>query len=119
MTRASGRALAEWLPELEREGRLYLFYKTPEWRALRAEVMADHHGECERCAARGRLSRADTVHHEYEVRRFPGMALTRWVGEGEARREVLHPLCNDCHNEAHGRKLSGGKRKPQLNAEKW
>ena len=37
----------------------------------------------------------------------------------EKRREVLHPLCNLCHNEIHGRYLKGNTSKPQLNEERW
>lgn len=111
--------LREWIAELIGSGRLYRFYKTVEWLGLRAQVMADHHYECERCAEAGRYTRADTVHHEYEVRKHPHMALTRWVEGPDGRREVLHPLCNDCHNEVHGRKLKGGKPRAQLNDEMW
>ena len=114
------RRLEDWIRELARDKKLYLFYKSPEWLALRAEVMRDHHNECERCTERGKLTRAETVHHENEVRKRPDMALTRWVDEPDGtRREVLHPLCNQCHNEVHGRVLSGNPPKPQLNAEKW
>lgn len=112
-------SLREWIMQLERDGKLYRFYKTEDWRRLRDQVMADHHSECERCAAQGRYTRADTVHHEFEVRKHPDMALTRYVGDGDGRREVLHPLCNDCHNEVHGRKLSGAKPRQPLNEERW
>ena len=102
------RPLASWIAELATAGKLYAFYKTPEWLALRGDVMRDHNGECEMCAARGEYSPARTVHHEYEVKRFPSMALTRWVeAPGGERREVLHPLCNRCHNEVHDR-CNGG-----------
>lgn len=111
--------LREWVTELARSGKMYRFYKTDEWRRLRAQVMADHHNECERCSERGRYARADTVHHEFEVKKHPHMALTRWVDEPGGRREVLHPLCNDCHNEAHGRKMKGNAPKPQINRERW
>lgn len=73
----SDTPLHEWIAALIRENKLYRFYKTWEWLALRDEVMADHHNECERCAERGRYTRADTVHHEFEVRKHPHMALTR------------------------------------------
>lgn len=112
--------LREWIIQLIREGKLYKFYKTVEWLTLRAQVMADHHSECERCAERGRLTRADTVHHEFEVRKHPHMALTRYVDEPDGtRREVLHPLCNQCHNDVHGRTLKGTKPRPQLNEERF
>lgn len=111
--------LREWIISLIREGKLYKFYKTIEWLMLRNEVMTDHHWECERCAERGRYTRADTVHHEFEVKKFPHMALTRWIDEPDGRREVLHPLCNDCHNEVHDRKLKGNAPKKQMNEERW
>lgn len=104
---------------LARSGRMYKFYKTDDWLHLRAQVMSDHHNECSMCEERGVYTRADTVHHEFEVKKFPHMALTRWVDEPDGMREVLHPLCNDCHNEVHGRKLKGNKRKPQVNEERW
>lgn len=116
----ANRDLGDWVRELDREGKLYLFYKTPEWRALRAEVMSDHHNECERCAREGRLRRADTVHHELEVRRHPSLALTRYAaGPDGQRREILHPLCNGCHNDEHGRTLKGAEKKPPVTAERW
>ena len=126
--------LREWIISLMHSGRMYKFYKTDDWLELRAAVMRDHHNECERCAELGAwvksggasvrsttlfYMRADTVHHEFEVKKFPHMALTRWVDEPDGRREVLHPLCNDCHNEVHGRKLKGNAPKPQLNEEMW
>lgn len=114
------RPLASWIRELIATGKLYQFYKTDEWKALRAEVMADHHNECERCEAQGRLRRADTVHHEHEVRREPELALTRWeVDAAGVKREVLHPLCNQCHNDVHGRTLKGNKPKPPITTERW
>ena len=114
-------ALAAWIRELAGEDKLYRFYKTDEWKALRREVMEDHGYTCSMCEERGKLSKADTVHHEYEVREHPHMALTRYVDDpstGE-RREVLHPLCNRCHNEIHDRTFKGNEPKPQLNEEKW
>lgn len=101
--------LREWILDLMEERRLYRFYKTDDWLTLRDEVMRDHHYECVRCEEKGEYSPADTVHHEYEVKKFPHMALTRWVTDpltGEER-EVLHPLCNQCHNDVHGRTRKG------------
>lgn len=114
------RSLADWIGELIRTDTLYKFYKTDEWLDLRAEVMGDHHNECERCEEQGKLKKADTVHHENEVKKFPSMALTRYTEQPDGtRREVLHPLCNQCHNEVHGRTLKGNPPKKQMNEEKW
>lgn len=113
-------SLAAWIRELMRTNKLYQFYKTMEWRSLRDEVMADHHWECERCESQGKLTRAVTVHHEYEVRKHPELALTRWVTEPDGtKREVLHPLCNQCHNDVHGRTLKGQTPKVPLTEERW
>lgn len=115
------RTLAQWIRELDASGKLYLFYNSPEWKALAAEVIRDHHGECVDCVAIGEYSRAVTVHHEYEVREHPDMALTRYViDESGERREVLHPICKRCHNKRHGR--FGGKVPSTgrfVNVERW
>lgn len=121
----TNRPLAAWIRELEGQGKLYAFYKTPEWRALKEQVLEDHGHECEACAAAGRYTRADTVHHEKEVRKFPGLALTRWVGDPDgARREVLHPLCNRCHNDVHdrcngARRAAKGSKPKDVTEERW
>ena len=117
------RPLGEWIRELADEGKLYAFYNSVEWKALRAEVMRDHGNECESCAARGEYVRATTVHHEYEVKKHPSMALTRWMEQPDgSMREVLHPLCEDCHNAAHDRYCGARKKtkksKP-VTAERW
>ncbi len=115
------RPLAQWIRELDASGKLYLFYNSPEWKALAAEVIRDHHGECVDCVAIGDYGRAVTVHHEYEVREHPDMALTRYViDESGESREVLHPLCMRCHNKRHGR--FGGKMPSTsrfVNVERW
>lgn len=117
-------SLASWIRELIADGRLYRFYKTREWLDLRSDVLADHNNECERCAERGAYSRAQTVHHEFDVKDHPSMALTRYVeGVDGAMREVLHPLCNRCHNEVHGRVCSGStghlRTDPKTRGEIW
>lgn len=116
------RTLADWIRELESEGKLYRFYKTPEWAALRDEVLEDHHHECKRCKEQGHYSYAFTVHHDIEVRDRPDLALTRWITEPDGtRREILEPICMACHNAEHGRDFNGwrGERKPPLTEERW
>lgn len=116
----SGIPLGQWIRQLLAADEEWKFYKTDEWKSLAAAVMEDHNWECERHAERGEYARAQMVHHENEVRDRPEMALTRYVeGPDGKRREVLHPLCNQCHNEVHGRTFRGAKKKPQLNDERW
>lgn len=118
----SDRPLASWIRELYAADKIYVFYNSPEWKALRHEVLEDHGFECEACADHGIYVRADTVHHEYHVHSHPGMALTRYVELPDGtRREVLHPLCNSCHNAAHGR-FDGPRHKPKgkpVTKERW
>ncbi|MDY3981706.1 hypothetical protein ACTQZK_06380 [Paraeggerthella sp. LCP19S3_G8] len=118
--------LREWIVSLIDDGKLYRFYKTSDWLELRAAVLEDHHNECEMHKGRGdlpvneRYAKADTVHHEFEVKKHPDMALTRYLTEPDGtRREVLHPLCNDCHNIVHGRRLMGSPSKKKPVTEEW
>lgn len=114
------RPLAQWIKELESDGKLYVFYKTPEWRALRNKVLEEFHHECSRCLERGKLSRAVTVHHDQEVRERPELALSEFYEgpDGNLKRN-LFPLCHRCHDEVHGRAFNGTPPKPQLNIERW
>ena len=69
-----------WINELISKNKLYSFYKSPEWLALRGQVMADNHNECRVCArpwefpelcgkeTAARYRRAQTVHHVYTVK---------------------------------------------------
>ena len=116
----SDRTLESWIRELIRADKMYRFYKTDEWLQLRSEILADHHYECERCEKMGKLSRATMVHHEYEVKDRPDLALTRWIEDAEGnKREIMHPLCSRCHNDEHGRTLAGNKPKRPITDEKW
>lgn len=110
------RSLASWIYELMQDGKLYKFYKSPEFRQLRAEVLRDYHQECKHCRDRGVYTRAKVVHHVHEVRDRPDLALTRWVREPDGSiTENLIPLCQDCHEIAHGRAYRG---KDNVNHEK-
>lgn len=99
------RSLASWIRELAKEGKLYRFYKTDEWRSLRAAVMADAHGECEWCREKaGPPVRATCVHHVNEVKDRPELALSRYCTDAEGNMQRnLWAICEACHNRAHGR----------------
>lgn len=102
------RSLESWIRELIAEGRLYRLYKSEEFQELRAQVLRDHHNECAECAKRGKYRRAKVVHHVHEVRDRPDLALTRWVMEPDGTlTENLVPLCQECHERAHGRAYAG------------
>ena len=114
------KSLASWIKELEREGKLYRFYKTDEWLRLRDAVMQDNHGECVMCKRKepAVYTRAVHVHHVNEVKDRPELALSRTYRDADGVHENLLPLCMMCHNECHGRVMKNRPRK-QLNEERW
>ena len=117
MRAPTDRSLASWIRELLDAGQIVRFYKCDEWLALRAEVLRDHHWECAECAKAGKYRRARVVHHVHEVRDRPDLALTRWVREPDGTTtENLLPLCQEHHEEAHGRAFAG--RGEQLQAKR-
>lgn len=114
--------LAAWIRELMREHRLYLFYKSPEWKALRAQVLNEQHHECEDCRAKSpaEVTPAVTVHHIKEVKQFPELALSYYYRDSAGQPHCnLVALCDSCHNERHGRFHGGIRTKPQVTEERW
>jgi 5-methylcytosine-specific restriction endonuclease McrA len=114
------KSLASWIRELEKEGKLYRFYKTEEWKELRRSILEEHHHECSWCKRKepAVYTKAAHVHHVNEVKDRPELALSRTYRDAEGVKDNLVPLCMMCHNEAHGRVMRG-RPKPQLNKERW
>lgn len=97
---------ARLVAEMERDGDCHRFYNRSAWRRLRRRVLDESHGECWDCAhaTPARFVPATCVHHQHEVEREPGWALTEWVPDGHGGLERnLWPLCHDCHDRRHGR----------------
>ena len=114
---------AKQIREWDADGKIYKFYKSKEWLALRDQIMRECHGECQWCKRRGIISRAETVHHEQYVRSHPELALSRtYTDRNGIERQNLIPLCHDCHDKAHNRMRYQDREKkdgPPLNEERW
>lgn len=111
------KELAKWIRELEKEGKLYKFYKTKEWLELKKEVLKEAHNECVWCKEKGKISRAEEVHHIKFVKRHPELALSKYYTyQGKQYRNLI-PLCHDCHDKAHERMKY--KTKKGINDERW
>lgn len=97
----------------------YRIYKSKEFLRLKAEVMAEFHGECIRCKNRGIITPAITVHHVNYVKTHPELAFSKYYKDrhGKKKRNLI-PLCNDCHNAVHKRFGYKEKVKP-LTEERW
>lgn len=106
-----------WIRELIRRDRLIEFYLSPEWRRLRASVLAECCSECQLCRRRGFYAPADTVHHVQFVRKHPELALSRTYRTPEGKEAVnLLPVCHKCHEEIHRRRKS---ERPPVTPERW
>ena len=105
--------------QLDREGRLYKFYKTHEWLNLKAAILREHHGECAWCRERGVITPAVTVHHVMHVKTHPELALSRTYRDKDGTvKDNLIPLCHECHDRAHERMRFRKKPEP-LTPERW
>lgn len=97
--------LVKWIHQLIEEDKLYKFYKSKQWLELRARVLHEHHYECYNCRARGKITKAQTVHHVQHVKDRPDLALTEYATDDNGNRIAnLIPLCNACHNKEHPEK---------------
>lgn len=107
-----------WVAGLIALGCIHLFYTSPAWERLRAEVLRDDRYECQHCKARGLYARANTVHHVKPVRKYPELALSRYYidDQGKLQRQLVS-LCFACHEKEHEKERR--KTKEPLTPERW
>ena len=98
------------LLEYIKKGYYYLFYRSREWLAKRAEILKRDNYECQRCKSLGLFSAADCVHHIKHLKDHPELAL---------KDDNLISLCNACHNIEHPEKLKKVESKRFTNEERW
>ena len=123
----------QWIRQLISSGELWKFYKTKEWRRLKAQVLKEHHYECAECRRHGVITRYDigedgqkklisTVHHVCHVRDHPELALSRYYKDYETgtMEANLIPVCKACHNKLHPEKQKQRKQPGGfVNEERW
>jgi 5-methylcytosine-specific restriction endonuclease McrA len=113
------KRLEDWIRELYKNNEIVKFYKSIEWRELRAKILERSHNECQRCIEHGKYTRAITVHHINEVRNRPDLALSEYYIDCKGKRQRnLIALCHTCHDIEHQR-FKGQEQKKQLNEERW
>lgn len=100
--------LLDQLKEYIKANTMIPFYKSKEWRKLRAIAKRRDNNECQMCKEIGGYSKGYMVHHIKEVKDYPELALTL---------NNLQTLCNSCHNKVHD-KLPNQK-KSFTNEERW
>ena len=68
------------------------FYKSADWKRLRALAIERDNGLCQRCSAKGIIKKANVVHHIVEVKDDWNQRLSL---------SNLESLCHSCHNNHH------------------
>lgn len=106
------------IKELIKENKLYKFYKSKEWQQLKEQVLKENHYECAWCKEKGKIAKAETVHHVQYVKKHPDLAMQKYFSYGGKQYKNLVPLCHDCHDKAHGRIKYKIRKKP-LTEERW
>lgn len=111
------KELKTWIEGLLKEGKLYKFYKSAQWLNVRERILKESHYECEWCREKGKISKAETVHHMQYVKKHPEQALDEYYTYKGKRYRNLVPLCHDCHDMAHERMK--WKKREEFNEERW
>jgi len=96
--------LLNWIRELIKDNNMHEFYTSPLWRRKNAQILKVNHYECSRCKAKGKVTKARTVHHKKYLREHPELALED---------SNLEPICDKCHYDEHHKK------KGFMNEERW
>lgn len=111
------KELRQWIEKLIEENKLYKFYKSRLWIEKKEKVLKEFHNECMWCKERGKISKAEEVHHMQYVKKYPELALEEfYTYQGKLYRNLI-PLCHDCHDRAHERMKY--KKREQFNEERW
>ena len=77
-------------------------YESKEWRRLRKLVLAEDKSECQVCKAKGKYTKANTVHHVNYLKLHPELALEKYYkdDDGVTKRNLIS-LCHNCHEHIH------------------
>lgn len=95
---------------------MHHFYTWSKWIHIRQQVLDLDKHECQDCKAKGRYSKATTVHHQQYVKTHPELALEIWYKfQGKQYRNLIS-LCHDCHEARHGYRQ---KKSELLTEERW
>ena len=97
------------------------FYNSRRWRNVSARVLRVDHYECQNCRSKyHRYRKATLVHHINHFKVRPDIALDATYRDPatHTERRNLISLCHDCHEEAHGYRMSAEKVEP-ITAERW
>lgn len=86
------------------------FYHSLEWKKKRAEILARDNNECQKCKKKGRVTKANAVHHIKHYRTHKHLALEN---------SNLISLCNACHNEEHPEKFNNGDNAEDIHEERF
>lgn len=90
---------------------LMKFYKSKEWMSLRKEALKRDHYECIPCKRKGKVRKAQNVHHIKEVKKHPELALVL---------DNLECICIRCHNNEHKRlEKYQNKKSKFITEERW
>lgn len=90
---------------------IHAFYRCGAWLRKRAEILTRDNFECQKCKRRGKMSRAECVHHIKFLLNRPDLALDD---------SNLTSLCNICHNHFHPEKLRrDGVKRRIVSSERW
>lgn len=111
----------QWLKDLIASGDVHPFYVSGEWIAKANEVRKLDRDECQICKERGRFRRAELVHHEKHVKKFPHLALDLYYIDDDGQRmRNLRSVCKDCHEYVcHPERLRRKKKVSFETEERW
>ena len=110
-----------WLRKQIASGNVHRFYLTGEWKEKSADVLRLDRNECQIHKERGRFRRAELVHHEKHVKRFPELALDIYYMDTDGKRKRnLRSVCKECHeNVCHPERLKKQSKPCFMTEERW
>ena len=96
------------------ENKMYVVYKSSEWKRTRKRVLTLDKYECQHCKKKGKYTKATVVHHINHVKDRPDLAFEIYYN---GKRNLIS-LCNACHEDEHPNRFQNEIKEP-LTIERW
>jgi Response regulator containing CheY-like receiver and SARP domains len=85
--------------EYLKNNNIHGFYCCYAWKKKRKEILQNDKHECQYCKAKGKYTKATSVHHVKPVLKYPELAMEDIYTDNTGKHRQLMSACKACHDK--------------------